>query len=116
MSKAAVLFTTLATLVKTEGASLVPKVKGVFVFEIDGKSWTVDLKNGSGAVYEGTPKEGTKADVTFVLSDDNFANLIAQKVKAPQLVMGGKMKLKGNMALAMKFETVLKTLAPKAKL
>lgn len=113
---AAKLFDTLATLVKTEGAALVPKVKGVFVFDVEGKSWTVDLKNGSGAVYSGTPKEPAKADVTFVVSEENFIALIGQKVKAPQLVMGGKMKLKGNMALAMKFETVLKTLAPKANL
>ncbi len=116
MAKAAELFKTLAVLVKTEGATLVPKVKGVFVFDVEGKQHTVDLKNGTGAVYEGAPKEGTKADVTFTLSDDNFAALVSQKVKAPQLVMGGKMKLKGNMALAMKFETVLKTLAPKANL
>jgi putative sterol carrier protein len=36
--------------------------------------------------------------------------LINQKAKAQSLFMAGKLKLKGNMGLAMKFETVLKGL------
>ncbi len=68
------------------------------------------MQNGKGAVYEGEPKDGAKADVTFTLSDDDFDALINQKAKAQSLFMAGKLKLKGNMGLAMKFETVLKGL------
>ena len=38
------------------------------------------------------------------------------RLRLQQLFMGGKLKLKGNMALAMKFEQVVKALEPKAKL
>merc|ERR1712000_762150 len=86
------------------------KVKGVYLFKINGgKDWTVDLKNGSGSVKEGAHG---KPDCTVTISDQDFVNLITGKANGQQLFMGGKLKISGNMALAMKLE-VLKTMAPK---
>jgi 3-hydroxyacyl-CoA dehydrogenase/3a,7a,12a-trihydroxy-5b-cholest-24-enoyl-CoA hydratase len=115
--KAAALFNQLSVALKAD-PSLVDKLKSVFVYRLtrDGKTrvWTIDLKNGKGDIYEGEPKQG-KADVEFSMADEDFANLVARKANPQQLFMGGKMKLKGNMALAMKFEQVLKAL-PQSKL
>jgi len=105
-----------------EDPAIAPKIKGVFVFELKkgGKQaeWTADLKNGAGAVYAGRPKEGTKSDVTFTMADEDFVGMIHQKpTHLPQnLFMAGKLKLKGNMAMAMTFEKVVKSMSHKAKL
>jgi NAD(P)-dependent dehydrogenase (short-subunit alcohol dehydrogenase family)/putative sterol carrier protein len=115
---AAPIFEQLAGLVAGDPA-IAKKVNGVFLYELKkgGKvqEWTADLKNGGGAVYAGKPKIGN-ADVTFTMADEDFVAMIQQKVNPQNLFMGGKLKLKGNMALAMNFEKVVKSLAPKAKL
>merc|ERR1711974_52908 len=89
---------------------IVNKVKGVYLFKITGgKDWTVDLKNGSGSVQEGAHG---KPDCTVTIADQDFVNLIMGKANGQQLFMGGKLKISGNMAMAMKLE-VLKQMAPK---
>ena len=105
----------LKAAVEKQGASLVKKVKGVIVFDIGPgqAAYTVDLKNGSGSVSEG--KTG-KADLTISVSDDNFAAMAAGKLNAQSAFMSGKIKIKGNMGLAMKLGTVLKAAAAQSKL
>jgi putative sterol carrier protein len=100
-------------------ASIAKKVNGVLVYKLKNSAgeigyWTLDLK-GAGAVYEGQPK-GKKADVTFELKDEDFMKMAQKKANPQQLFMSGKLKLKGNMGLAMKFEKVLNAVAPNAKL
>ena len=88
---------------------VVDKVRGVYLFKITGgKAWTVDLKNGGGSVKEG---EQGKADCTITIADEDFVGLITGKANGQQLFMSGKLKISGNMALAMKLE-VLKDMAP----
>lgn len=71
--------------------SLVSKVGGVFHFKINGKSWTVDLKNGKGAVKEGAPD---KADCTVTIAESDFVNLLTGQAngqslfsKFPQIIL-----------------------------
>jgi putative sterol carrier protein len=78
---------------------LVKRVGGVYLFDIDGKTWTVDLKNGSGSVKSG--KE-PKADCTITIKPDDFLALASGKLNGQQAFMQGKLKLGGNMGLAMK--------------
>ena len=65
--------------------------------------WTLDLKNGSGAVSKGATD--LTADVTLIISDKNFVELTQGHLNPQEAFMGGKLKLKGNMALAMKIGT-----------
>jgi putative sterol carrier protein len=120
--KATALFQQLHDLLQTADArERVKSVKALFAIELkngdDQQTWTIDLKNKFTCLPEAP--EG-KADVTLVLSDDNFFKLIHKKVNAQNLFMQGKLKLKGNMGLAMKFESVLKKLgvepAPRASM
>jgi len=87
--------------------ALVSKVGGVFHFKIDGKSWSVDLKNGSGSVKQGPPE---KADVTITIAEADFVNLMTGQANGQSLFMQGKLKIQGNMGLAMKLDKL-----PKAK-
>ena len=59
-------------------ADTVKKVKGVFQFDImEGKkvvkTWTADLKNGDGALFEGKPE--ARADVIMIVTDENFVKI-----------------------------------------
>ena len=86
---------------------LVPsEVKGVIQFVIKGSdNWVVDLKNGSGSVYKGKAKP--KADMTMTVSADDFVKMSTGSLNAQQAFMQGKIKIKGNMGLAMKLGSVL---------
>ncbi|KAL2919179.1 hypothetical protein HK105_201454 [Polyrhizophydium stewartii] len=92
------------------------KANAVFVFEVknaQGKeqAWTLDLKN-AGSVTLGTPSG--KADITILISDDTFVDLAQGKVNGQRLFMSGKIKIKGNMMLATRLDSILKTSGPAA--
>lgn len=88
------------------GPSLKKKFSGIVRFEITNTgTWTLDLKTGNGAVTTG---EGSvKPDLVIKVADDDFASLYEGKSNAQQAFMKGKLKVKGNMSLAMKFNQVL---------
>lgn len=107
--KASAVMAQLDSKVKAAGAALVAQIGGIYEFDIgaDGKrqSWTVDLKNGAGAVRTGKPEQ---AGVTLSLADDDFVALMTGKLNAQNAFMQGKLKIKGNMGLAMKLEALTK--------
>ena len=109
---AASFFKELEAVVDKHGATLVKKVKGVYQWKITktaaGKDadWVVDLKNGSGKVYAGVAKP--KAGVTLTLAEGDFVKLMTGKANAQKLFMSGKIKMKGNMGLAMKLGELTK--------
>ena len=88
------------------GKDIVAKIGAVYLWELKEKKdstpefWTVDLKNGHGKITKG--KEG-RPDATFVMLDSDFMKLIDGKLKGHDAFMTGKMKIKGNMAKALKF-------------
>ncbi|CAG5095176.1 Oidioi.mRNA.OKI2018_I69.XSR.g14065.t2.cds [Oikopleura dioica] len=91
-------------------AAAVAKVKGVFRFDIQEKkktvkTWTADLKNGDGSLVEG---EGTKPDVTIIVSDEDFVKLAAGELDAQKAFFSGKLKVKGNIMLSQKLGAILK--------
>jgi len=82
------------------------KIGGVFHFIVGGKSWTVDAKNGSGSVKQGAP---ASADCTITVADPDFIALMTGKANGQNLFMQGKLKMKGNMGLAMKLDKIPKS-------
>jgi len=99
-----------------ENPDLVKTVAGIYQFDITGgpggksQTWTVDVKTGKGSVSVGKP---TAPDCTLTLSDDDFVGLMTGALNSQSLFMQGKLKIKGNMGLAMKLS---KLQPPKAKL
>ncbi|KAI9789909.1 MAG: hypothetical protein M1816_005678 [Peltula sp. TS41687] len=110
------------SLKKDEGErkAAVKKGNAIFAFTLkngkgDTESWHIDLKE-KGEVAKGTAPEGKKADVTLLLSDQDFQNLVSGKAGAQKLFMSGKLKIRGDMMKATKAEPILKKAQPKAKL
>ncbi|KAF2986776.1 hypothetical protein EK904_004737 [Melospiza melodia maxima] len=108
------VFEEIGRRVKEMGNELVKKVNAVFQWDItkDGKTamqWTIDLKNGSGAVYQGPARNS--ADTTFTLSDEDFMDVVQQKVNPQKAFFAGKLKVKGNIMLSQKLEMILKDYA-----
>ncbi|KAK3238910.1 hypothetical protein CYMTET_51120 [Cymbomonas tetramitiformis] len=114
--KSTTVFKLLGGAMPTKGPELVKKMNAVVAFKIDGQVFTVDLKNGSGSVTEG---EAGKADLTITVSDENFLQLVEGKLNSQMAFMSGKLKVGGNMGLAMKLGPILKAAGeglPKPKL
>ncbi|XP_019410537.1 PREDICTED: peroxisomal multifunctional enzyme type 2 [Crocodylus porosus] len=100
--------------IKEVGNQLVKKVNAVFQWDITkgGKTavqWTIDLKNGSGTVYQG-PAQGS-ADTIFTLSDEDFMEVVQGNLNPQKAFFSGKLKLKGNIMLSQKLEMILKDYA-----
>jgi putative sterol carrier protein len=66
------------------------------------KSWTVTIADGSCRT-----SEGAAADPRLTLKLDlvDFVRLIFGQAEGPQLFMGGKLKLQGDMMFAMQMQT-----------
>eukprot|EP00058_Branchiostoma_floridae_P005318 XP_002590806.1 hypothetical protein BRAFLDRAFT_125738 [Branchiostoma floridae] len=91
---------------------LVKKVNAIFQWNItknkkQAAQWTVDLKTGSGSVYQGTPKQG-KPDTTITMSDEDFVALVSGKLNGQTAFFQGKLKITGNMMLMTKLEGLFK--------
>lgn len=71
-------------------------------FLISDKSWTLVSKRGEPfQVLDGKPE---KADVTLITDDATFVKMAKGETKPTSAFMGGKLKVKGSMGLALKVE------------
>ncbi|KAF1796821.1 SCP2 sterol-binding domain-containing protein [Mucor lusitanicus] len=102
-----------------EKAKLLKQVNGVFQFTIKNKNgkeeiFIVDCKK-EGKVSRG--KGSVKPDAVLTLKDDDFVALATGKLVGQKAYMTGKLKIKGQIMLAMKLDSVFKTIQlPSAKL
>uniref|UniRef100_T1DLZ3 Peroxisomal multifunctional enzyme type 2 n=1 Tax=Crotalus horridus TaxID=35024 RepID=T1DLZ3_CROHD len=108
------IFEEIGRRIKEDGNELVKKVNAVFQWNINKNNkpavqWTIDLKNGSGEVYQG-PTRG-KADTIFTMSDEDFMNLVLGKINPQKAFLSGKLKVKGNIMLSQKLGTILQKYA-----
>lgn len=93
---------------------LVKATQAVYQFELsgeDGGTWFLDLKNKGGDAGHGTPSE--QADVVMNMSTDDFVKMFSGKMKPTMAFMSGKLKIKGNMALAIKLEKLMNQMQAK---
>ena len=83
-------------------------VNGVFQFDISGDDPMVfffKLEDGSPSVGEGT---SDNPSITISMTAPDFKDMIDGKLNGTMAFMSGKLKLKGDMSLAMKLESLLK--------
>uniref|UniRef100_A0A914Z1J1 Sterol carrier protein 2 n=1 Tax=Panagrolaimus superbus TaxID=310955 RepID=A0A914Z1J1_9BILA len=76
------------------------------------KAWTINLKKDPPFIGESSEK----VDVEINVKDEDFVQMAAGKLKPDQAFMQGKMKLKGNIAKAMKLKSILDPSMLKSKI
>jgi putative sterol carrier protein len=82
-------------------------VNSTYEFNITGDGggvWTVDLTKEPGSVAAGST--GT-AKCTVTCASTDFMNIVSGKMNPQMAFMSGKLKIKGDMALAMKLQKVI---------
>lgn len=100
-------FTAIKSLVSED---LVKSVGGFFLFDLKGAgSLYLDLKNSPGSTGIGSPPEGSKPDVTMILSKDDFVKMFAGQLNATSAFMTGKLRIKGDLGMAMKLDKLMKS-------
>ncbi len=88
-------------------ADSVKKVDAIYQFNIDGDNggtWTVDLTKDGDFVSEG---ESDDADCVVSMKEADFVSMWNGKLPGAQAFMTGKLKIKGDMGLAMKLQKII---------
>ncbi|XP_056388192.1 sterol carrier protein 2 isoform X3 [Hyla sarda] len=107
--KAQYVFNEIEKKLKEEGEQFVKKIGGVFAFKVkEGPSgeeatWVVDVKNGKGSVHFNSDQ---KPDCTITMSDADLLSLMTGKINPQTAFFQGKLKITGNMGLAMKLQSL----------
>ncbi|RJQ08125.1 MAG: hypothetical protein C4551_05720 [Bacillota bacterium] len=81
-------------------------LKANFQFDLsgdDGGTWHVNVADGKAEVGSGP----TQANVTILMSAADFKSMVAGTLNATQAFMTGKLKIQGDMSLAMRLQSIL---------
>ncbi len=86
---------------------VVAKINSVYQFNISGPSggsWSVDCTQPGGKVEPGS---ASNAKCTVAAVDQDFLAIVNGKLNAQMAFMSGKLKIQGDMGLAMKLQQIL---------
>jgi hypothetical protein len=86
---------------------VVSKINAVYQFNISGESggsWWVDCTAPGGAIAAGV---SVVARCTVAMTEGDFLNLINGKLNPQMAFMSGKLKIQGDMGLALKLQQIL---------
>lgn len=87
------------------------KVSGmnaIYAFDLNGAEpgqYHISLKDGAADVGEGSPEN---PNITITMKSEDFVDLATGKLDGTMAFMSGKIKIKGDMGLAMKLQSVLR--------
>ena len=86
---------------------VVQKINAVYQFNISGPSggqWSVDCTKPGGAITSGA---AASAKCTVSCTDADFLNIVNGRLNPQMAFMSGKLKIQGDMGLAMKLQQIL---------
>ncbi|XP_017885836.1 non-specific lipid-transfer protein [Ceratina calcarata] len=116
--KANALFKLLEIAMQEDEENLIEKVRGVYGFKVNGPGglegyWIIDAKTGKGKVeFYGK----AKPDVTITINDADIVDFISGKLNPQRAFFQGKIKIQGNMGMAMKLIELQKRAGKKIEL
>ena len=83
-------------------------MNAVYAFDLSGEQpgqYHISLKDGTADVGEGAPEN---PNITIPMKSEDFVDLATGKLDGTMAFMSGKIKIKGDMGLAMKLQSVLR--------
>ena len=86
---------------------VVAKINAVYQFVISGPNggqWSVDCTSPGGRVATG---QAPQPQCTVSCADADFLNIVNGKLNAQMAFMSGRLKIQGDMGLAMKLQQIL---------
>ena len=107
MPSPAEVFTEIDNRLKSD-PSKVSNMNAVYAFDLsgdEGGQYHIALKDGQADVGQGAPEN---PNITISMKDTDFVDLALGKLDGTMAFMSGKIKIKGDMGLAMKLQSVLR--------
>ena len=86
---------------------VVQKINAIYQFNISGPgggSWSVDCTQPGGRVQPGA---AASAKCTVAAGDEDFLAIVNGRLNAQMAFMSGKLKIQGDMGLALKLQQIL---------
>ena len=86
---------------------VIAKINAIYQFNISGPNggqWSVDCTQPGGSITGGT---SAGAKCTVVATDADFLAIVNGKLNPQMAFMSGKLKIQGDMGLAMKLQQIL---------
>lgn len=88
-------------------AEKISTINAIYEFQIkgpNGGTWTLDLTVPGGQVSDSS---SGKANCTVTMEDENFVKMVTGNLNPQMAFMTGKLKVAGNMGLALKLTNIL---------
>jgi putative sterol carrier protein len=75
-----------------------------YQFDLSGESWTLKIADGAASI---SPGPAQNPNTTLIASTDDWMNIATGKLNPVQAFMQQKLKVKGDMGMAMKLQGLL---------
>ena len=78
-------------------------MNAVYQFQVGEEAYSVSMKDGKASV---APAAASDANCKVTMAENDFLEMIAGRLNGQMAFMTGKLKIKGDMGLAMKLQSV----------